>query len=110
MVPPTESEEHMGKSHQAGWVVLRGRQWYGYFRRYVLDPTTQQERADTSCIKLGLKSQMTRSAAREALRTEITKQTGQNLGGRILNDSSVTLAWFVRNRYFPLRQGGWADR
>jgi integrase len=97
----------MGKSHQAGWVVLRGKQWYGYFRRHVLDPTTQQERADTSCIKLGLKSQMTRSVAREALRTEITKQTGQNLGGRVLNDSSVTLEWFVRNRYFPLRQGDW---
>jgi hypothetical protein len=79
----------MGKSHQAGWVVLRGKQWYGYFRRHVLDPTTQQERADTSCIKLGLRSQMTRSAAREALRTEITKQTGQNIGGRVLNDSSV---------------------
>ena len=97
----------MGKSHQAGWVVLRGKQWYGYFRRHVLDPTTQQERVDTSCIKLGLKSQMTKFAAREALRAEITKQTGQNLGGRVLNDSSVTLAWFVRNRYFPLRQGDW---
>lgn len=97
----------MGKSHQAGWVVLRGKQWYGYFRRHVLDPTTKQERVDTSCIKLGLKVQMTKFAAREALRAEITKQTGQNLGGRVLNDSSVTLAWFVRNRYFPLRQGDW---
>jgi hypothetical protein len=48
---------------------------------------------------------MNKFAAREALRTEIAKQTGQNIGGRVLNDSSVTLAWFVRNRYFPLRQG-----
>ena len=51
----------MGKSHQAGWVALRGKQWYGYFRRQVLDPKTKKERAETACIKLGLKSQMTRS-------------------------------------------------
>jgi len=37
---PTETEEFMGTSHQAGWVVLRGKQ---YFRRRVLDPRTEQE-------------------------------------------------------------------
>jgi hypothetical protein len=26
----------MGKSHQVGWVVLRGKQYYSYFRRRVL--------------------------------------------------------------------------
>lgn len=50
---------------------------------------------------------MTKSQAREALRAEIIKQTGQNLGGRVLKDSSVTSEWFVRNRYFPLRKGDW---
>lgn len=97
----------MGKKHQAGWVVLRGKVWYGYFRRHVLDPTTEQKRVDTVCIQLGLKSQMTKSTAREVLWVEVTKQTGQNRGGRVLKDSSVTLAWFVRNRYFPLRIGDW---
>jgi integrase len=97
----------MGKSHQAGWVVLRGKQWYGYFRRHVLDSTTETERVDTVCIKLGLKSQMTKFAAREALRTEIAKQNGQDTGGRLFRDGTVTLEWFVRNRYFPLRQGDW---
>jgi hypothetical protein len=39
---------------------------------------------------------------------EVAKQTGQNLGGgRLLKDSSTTFEWFVRNRYFPLRQGYW---
>jgi hypothetical protein len=39
---------------------------------------------------------------------EVAKQTGQNLGGgRLLKDSSTTFEWFVRNRYFPLRQGDW---
>ena len=97
----------MGKSHQAGWVVLRGKRWYGYFRRRVADPRTEEELADTVCIRLGLRSEMTKFEAREALRAEVTKQTGQNLGGRVLKDSSTAFGWFVRNRYFPLREGDW---
>jgi integrase len=97
----------MGVSHQAGWVVLRGKRWYGYFRRRILDPTTNEEREDTVCILLELKSKMTKSEARDALRTEIAKRTGQNLADRVLKDSSVTFEWFVRNRYFPLRKGDW---
>ena len=49
----------------------------------------------------------THSEARDALRTELAKQTGQNLAGRTLKDGSVTFEWFVRNRYFPLRKGDW---
>jgi integrase len=97
----------MGVSHQAGWVVLRGKRWYGYFRRRVLDPTTNEEQEDTVCILLELKSKMTKAGARDALRTEIAKRTGQNLAGSVLKDSSVTFEWFVRNRYFPLRKGDW---
>jgi len=97
----------MGKSHQAGWVVLRGKRWYGYFRKRVLDPTTEEEQAKPVCILLKLKSEMTKSQAREALRMEVTKQNGQNLGGRVLKDGSTTFEWFVRNRYFPLRKGDW---
>ena len=97
----------MGKSHQAGWVVLRGKRWYGYFRKRVLDPTTEEEQAKPVCILLKLKSEMTKSEAREALRMEVTRQNGQNLGGRVLKDGSTTFEWFVRNRYFPLRKGDW---
>lgn len=42
----------MGKSHQAGWVVLRGKKWYGYFRRRVLDPMTERERVDIRAAEL----------------------------------------------------------
>src|SRR5580698_6787835 len=97
----------MGKTHQAGWVSLRGKMWYGYFRRRVLDPRTEENRVDIVCIQLGSKTRLTKSGAREALRMEVAKQTGQNLGGRVRKDSSVTFEWFVRNRYFPLRQGDW---
>ncbi len=97
----------MGKSHQAGWVSLRGKQWFGYFRQTVLDPTTGEERVKKVCVKLALKTKMTKLQAREALRAEVTKRTGQNLGGRVPKDSSVTFEWFVLNRYFPLRKGDW---
>jgi integrase len=50
---------------------------------------------------------MTKAKARDALKAEIAKQTGQLADGRILKDGSVTFEWFVRNRYFPLRQGDW---
>ena len=93
----------MGKSHQRGWVVLRGKKWYGYYRRTVLDPIANERKTDVVSVILGLKSQLTKGVAREALQKEIAKQTGQNLGGRIMKDGSVTFGWFVRNRYYPLR-------
>src|ERR1700733_1628087 len=92
-----------GAAHQRGWIVERGKKWYGYYRRIFLDPITNERKTDVVSVILGLKSQLTKGAAREALQKEIAKQTGQNLGGRIMKDGSVTFGWFVRNRYYPLR-------
>jgi integrase len=97
----------MGKSQQTGWVSLRGKYWYGYFRETTLDSDTNEERVRKIPIRLGLKTQMTKLKAREALRAEIVKRNGQVPEGRVLKDGSVTFGWFVRNRYFPLRQGDW---
>ena len=47
----------MGKTHQAGWVSLRGKMWYGYFRRRVLDPKTEENRVDIVCVQLGPKNE-----------------------------------------------------
>jgi hypothetical protein len=97
----------MGKSHQAGWVSLRGKYWYGYFRQTVLDPETNEERVKKIPVKLGLKSKMNKLGARDALRAEVAKRTNQSPEGKVLKDSSVTFGWFVRNRYFLLRKGDW---
>ncbi len=43
----------------------------------MIDPTTEDVRVSIVPVRLGLKSQMTKLAAREALRAEITKQTGK---------------------------------
>ena len=97
----------MGKSHQRGWVVLRGRKWYGYYRRTVLDPITNEHKVDIIPIVLGPKSELTKFQARERLEQEVTKQTGMNSGSRVMNDGSVTFGWFVRNRFFPLKEANW---
>jgi hypothetical protein len=76
----------MGKSHQSGWIVLRGKRWYGYYRKQVIDPTTDNVRVSTVPVRLGLKTQMTKLAARERLRVEIAKQTGKVADSRILKD------------------------
>jgi integrase len=54
---------------------------------------------------------MKASEAREVLEREITKRTGQTgpSGGRVMNDSSATFGWFVRNRFFPLKEANWKE-
>jgi integrase len=97
----------MGNSHQRGWVIARGRKWYGYYRKTVLDPITNMKKVRVVPVILGLKSDMTKFHAREALEKEITKGTGRKLGGRVMQDGSVSFGWFVCNRYLPLREGNW---
>jgi integrase len=99
----------MGKSHQRGWVVARGKKWYGYFRRTVLDPVINQPKNNVVSIVLGLKSQFTKFEAREALEREIAKLTGQSSGSKSAKDASVTFGWFVRNRFLPLKEAHWKE-
>ena len=112
MVPtafsPTEIEE--------SWVFLTRQDllFYAAARgtastvKRVKDPTTESVRTVRICVRLGLKSQMTKLGAREALRAEIARRTNQLADGRVLKDGSVTFEWFVRNRYllFEKETGG----
>src|ERR1700690_3776172 len=102
----------MGKSYQRGWVVSRGKKWYGYFRKTVFDPITNQQKSDVVSVVLGLKSQMKASEAREVLEREITKQTGQSgpNAGRVMNDSSVTFGWVCSEPLFPSQRGALEGR
>ena len=97
----------MGTSHQRGWVRLRGKKWYGYYRRTVLNPIKNEQKIDTVQVILGQKSQLTKFRARERLEQEIAKQNGQTPAGRVMNDGAVTFGWFVRNRFFPLKEAKW---
>ena len=48
------------KSNQLGSIVLRGKRWYGYYRREVIDPTTNNVLTARIVVRLGLRSQMTK--------------------------------------------------
>ena len=100
----------MGTSHQKGYVTPRGKQWYGYFRKTVKAPATNEEKTVRVTAILGLRSKMSKSEARDALEREITKQNGQSgSGNRIMNDGSVTFGWFVKNRFIPLKEAAWKE-
>jgi len=44
------------------------------------------------------------------LQRELTKQVGQpGSPTRIMNDGSVTFAWFVENRFLPLKEAAWKE-
>lgn len=100
----------MGTTYQRGYVTPRGKQWYGYYRRVVNDPDTNKQKSVRVPVNLGPKSKMTKTEARQALEREITKQLGQpGSPTRILNDGSVTLGWFVNNRFIPLKEAVWKE-
>jgi len=98
----------MATTNQRGYVTPRGKQWYGYYRKVVTDPTTNEQKSVRVPVGLGLKSKMTKTEARQALEREITKQLGQpGSPTRIMNDGSVTFGWFVTNRFIPLKEAVW---
>jgi integrase len=99
----------MGTSHQKGWVSVRGKKWYGYFRRTVLDPETNEPKTVSTPIPLGLKARMSKFEARERLAEEITRLTGQSAGDDSIKNGAVTFGWFVQNRFFPLKEGRWNE-
>lgn len=98
----------MGSSFQKGWVRLRGKKWYGYFRRTELDPATDQPKPAVAQVILGWKSEMSKSQAREKLEGEIARLGKQPLNGdRSMINGAVTLGWFVTHRYLPLKEADW---
>ena len=99
----------MGHSQQRGWVVARGKKWYGYFRRTVMDVADNKMKTSIIPVVLGARSQMSKFKAREELEREMIKLSGQSNGNRIMNDGSVTFGWFVRNRFFPLKEAQWKE-
>ncbi len=99
----------MGKSYQKGWVSIRGKKWYGYFRRTALDAETNEPKTVSIPVALGLKSEMTKTQARQKLESEIVRLTGQTTEDGTVKNGTVTFGWFVRNRYLPLKEADWRE-
>ena len=95
----------MARSHQRGTVRLEHRSWIGYMNVKVLDPITGESKWKKQRVGvLGAKSKMTKYQAQEALKQIIAQKTGGTTQPRA-DERIVTLGWFTRNRFFPLREG-----
>ena len=95
----------MARSHQRGTGRLEHHSWVGYMNVKVLDPTTGESKWKKQRVGvLGAKSKMTKHQAQDALDEKIAQKTGGTTEPRA-DESTVTLGWFTRNRFFPLREG-----
>ena len=45
----------MGKSHQKGWIIARGKKWYGYFRRKVIEPVSSETKTTIDPLSSALR-------------------------------------------------------
>jgi hypothetical protein len=73
----------------------------------VIDPTTNGRKRITVPVILGLKSHMDKAEAREILDYQLFRQSGAIYREGVWTDGSVTFGWFVRNRFFPLKEAMW---
>src|SRR6266568_1530208 len=100
-----QHEEPMARSHQRGTVRLEHKSWVGYLNLKVLDPNTGESKWKKQRVGvLGAKSQMSKRQAHDELGKIIAQKTGGTTQPRA-DERIVTLAWFTRNRFFPLREG-----
>jgi integrase len=96
----------MRTRHQDGWVEERGtrvKRWYGHYYRYMIDESGKETRIHVG-VQLGEKSKMRKFEATDKLRKIITSVTKAQP-----KPSAQTLAWFVRERFLPMRQAQWAS-
>ena len=98
-------EETMARSHQRGTVRLEHHSWVGYMNLKVLDPITGESKWKKQRVGvLGTKSRMTKYQAQGALDEIIAQKTVGTTQPRA-DQRIVTLGWFTRNCFFPLREG-----
>jgi len=98
-------EETMARSHQRGTVRLEHNSWVGFINLKVLDPTTGEAKWKKQRVGvLGAKSKMTKHQAEDSLEEILAQKTGGTTQPRA-DERIVTLGWFTRNRFFPLREG-----
>jgi integrase len=95
----------MRARHQDGWVEERGgriRKWYGHYYVYEANEQGKEVRRHRG-IYLGEKSKLRKWAAEDKLRKIIAAAQKHQPIGNLL-----TLEWFTRERFLPMRQPQWA--
>lgn len=100
----------MAMVYQKGTVYLQGareKKWYGKFRVY-LRGRNGEEVERTRKVVLGKKSDLRKWEAEEKLQTILQQENGKGISSFTAKaDDCVTLAWFVTEKYIPMRRGRW---
>jgi integrase len=96
----------MPRSLQRGSVVPERGSWVGFMNMKIIDPETGKPKWKKRRVGvLGSRSRMSKKQARNQLEAEIAKLAGR--GAIPGKDSRVSFGWFVRNRWYPLKEADW---
>ena len=90
---------------QNGWLEITGKtrkRWRGHFHIYEMQPDGKERRKHKTTI-LGLRSNMTRKEAADALRQTIAARSEL----KIERQPEMTFGQFWRERFLPMRQQQW---
>jgi integrase len=96
----------MNLEYQRGSVFVQGKRrkmWYGKFRVWLKDPSTNTFAAKQKTKKIGPKSELTKFAAEERLRGMIAAENASapSLPAGVAA-KDLTLEWFANNRHLPM--------
>lgn len=101
----------MGMKYQKGTVYPSGKRvktWYGQYLVYRKDQNGKEVRRQRN-VRICPKANTPKWKAEQMLQEIILKESkGLGPTPTLPPDDSVTFRWFVKQRYIPMRQGGWS--
>jgi len=104
-------ETAVGMKYQKGRVYLSGKRvkmWYGQYLVYRNDQNGKEVRKQRN-VRICPKANTPKWKAEQMLQEIILKECkGLGPTPTLPPDDSVTFRWFVKQRYIPMRQGGWS--
>ena len=89
--------------YSAGWITKEYGSWLGHYNRRVLDPLTGQTKRRQIAFKIANVADLSKAQAMRLLRERVEQELG------LRPDSRSTVAWFIANRWKPLREATWRD-
>ncbi|MGC2794467.1 MAG: hypothetical protein WA899_20780 [Candidatus Sulfotelmatobacter sp.] len=86
---------------QDGYLTQQSGKWLGHFSRWVTDYKTGEKKRQQRAFVIGPVKQFSKIKARDALRERMVSELG------LTADRRVTLEWFIKQRWQPMREGNW---
>ena len=88
---------------QQGWLTRKSGSWIGHYSKWIETLTGTKKRVQKAFV-IGAVEEFTKPEARLILRNRIDEDLNP---ADVKPSGRVTLAWFIENRWKPLREGTW---